>query len=143
MEAPELVRRYEAAWNAHDAEGCAACFEAEGVREWRILAPPHRPGSPFPRFVGRRALAESIREFMRAVPDLAIEVSSFTQGADGRICLEWRATGTHEGDWGPWQARGEPIDFCGVSLLSVGSEGFAEERVYWDGLLMMGELSLL
>jgi hypothetical protein len=133
-----IVARYADAWNAHDARACAGCFAPEGERVWRVLAPPHVPGDPFPRFRGRPAVEEGIASFMASVPDLCVEVPALSEGSDGRIWIEWRLTGTHQRDWGSWLAQGERVDFVGVSIFTLASEGIAEECLYWDTLLMTG-----
>jgi hypothetical protein len=132
-----LVARYADAWNARDPRGCAECFAPDGERVWHVLA-PHLPGDPFPRFRGRRAIEEAIAAFMAALPDVGVDVLALSDGSDGRIWTEWRLTGTHLGDLGPWAAQGERVDVVGVSIFTVTGRGFAEERVYWDNLLMMG-----
>lgn len=133
-----IVARYFDAWNDHDAAACASCFESDGVREWRVLAPPHIGGSPFPRFMGRATIAERIEDFMASVPDLDLDVSALSEGSDDRVWTEWRMRGTHAIDLGPWAARGEPVDFVGVSIFRIGAGGIAEETAYWDTLLMFG-----
>jgi ketosteroid isomerase-like protein len=131
-----IVARYFDAWNDHDARGCGDCFEPDGVREWRVLAPPHIGGHPFPRFVGRRAITERIEQLIASVPDLEVDVSALSEGSDDRVWTEWWLRGTHAIDLGPWPARGEPLDFVGVSIFRIGAGGIAEEVAYWDTMLM-------
>ena len=133
-----VVARYFDAWNDHDPAACGACFAPDGVREWRVLAPPHIGGAPFPRFVGPDAIADRIAEFMASVPDLELDMSALSAGSDERVWTEWRMRGTHAIDLGPWPARGEPVDFHGVSIFRIGDRGIAEEIAYWDTLLMFG-----
>jgi hypothetical protein len=133
-----IVARYADAWNDHDAQAAAACFSPRGVRVWQVLAPRHVPGDPFPRFVGRQAIGRRIQLFMDSIPDLRLEVSALSEGSDDRVWTEWRITGTHAVDLGSWAARGEQVDFVGVSIYRVGPEGIDEERAYWDTLLMRG-----
>lgn len=132
------VARYFDAWNDRDPVACGECFAPDGVREWRVLAPPHLEGAPFPRFVGRRAIAERIAAFMASVPDMELDISSLSAGSDDRIWTEWRVQGTHAIDLGHWAARGEPLDYLGVSIFRVGDQGIQEELVYWDTMLMIG-----
>jgi uncharacterized protein (TIGR02246 family) len=135
--AEALLDRYVEAWNAHDAWGCADCFTPDGVRTWRVLAPAHIPGDPFPTFAGRAAVRRGIQGLMDGLPDLGVEVLS-VRGAGDRLALEWRLCGTHVNDWGPWAARGEAVDVVGVSLLDLLGGEIAEERVFWDMALMTG-----
>ena len=85
-----VVARYFDAWNDRDPVACGECFAADGVREWRVLAPPHIGGRPFPRFVGPEAIGDRIAEFMASVPDLELEISALSAGSDARIWTEWR-----------------------------------------------------
>jgi ketosteroid isomerase-like protein len=133
-----VVARYFDAWNDRDPVACAACFEPDGAREWRVLAPPTVGGEPFPRFVGRGAIGERIALFMESVPDLELEVTALSEGSDARVWTEWRLHGTHASDLGAWPARGERVDFQGVSIFRIGEEGIAEEVAYWDSMLMFG-----
>jgi hypothetical protein len=130
------VRRYYDAWNALDAPGAAACFAPGGVREGRIMARATAPGHRFPRFEGRAAIEERIAGFMRAVPDLVVEILRTGEG-DGAIWVEWRLTGTHTGDWGGWEARGERVDVPAVSIFRMAGGLFAEEAEYIDPAVMM------
>jgi steroid delta-isomerase-like uncharacterized protein len=133
----ETVVAYMAAWNAHDARGCAGCFAEDGVREGRIMAQATRPGHRFPRFVGRAAIEERIAGFMAAVPDLAVQILRTAEGEDGSAWLEWRLTGTHRRDWGGWVARGEAVDVPAVCVYRVEGGLIREELEYIDpGVLM-------
>jgi steroid delta-isomerase-like uncharacterized protein len=131
-----IVARYIDAWNDHDARACAECFASDGVRVWQVLPPSHVPADPFPRFVGRAAIEERIAAFIASVDDLTVEVAALSEGSDERVWIEWRITGTNRGDRGPWTARGEPVDFVGVSIFRIEDGWIAEERAYWDTMLM-------
>jgi steroid delta-isomerase-like uncharacterized protein len=133
-----VVARYFDAWNDHDAAACGRCFAPDGVREWRVLAPPHIGGEPFPRFVGQDAITGRIAQFMAAVPDFELDVTALSAGSDGRVWTEWRIRGTHALDLGAWPAHGEPIDFQGVSIFRIEGGAIAEEVAYWDTMLMFG-----
>ena len=88
--------------------------------------------------MGPVAIGDRIAEFMASVPDLELDMSALSAGSDDRIWTEWRVRGTHAIDLGLWQARGEPLDYLGVSIFRVGDRGIEEEIVYWDTLLMLG-----
>ena len=133
----ETVARYYEAWNARDADGCAACFAPDGVREGRIMAQATSPGSRFPRFEGRAAIRERIAGFIAAVPDLEVEVVRTGLGEDGTVWVEWWLVGTHTGDWGRWTARGERVDVPAVSVFRIADGLIAEEAEYIDPAVMM------
>lgn len=128
---------YMAAWNAHDPDGCAACFAEDGVREGRILARATAGGARFPRFVGRAAIRERIAGFMVAVPDLRVEVLRVGEGPEDTAWLEWHLTGTHREDWGVWRAHGERVDVPAVSIYRVRDGRIIEETEYIDPAVMM------
>jgi ketosteroid isomerase-like protein len=88
--------------------------------------------------VGRVAIAAPIRALIESIPDLSVEVTALSEGSDERVWIEWRLTGTHEPDPGASHARGEPVDFVGVSIFRVESGRISEERAYWDTMLMGG-----
>jgi ketosteroid isomerase-like protein len=126
-----------ASWNRLDAGGCAECFAADGVREGRIMASATSPGSRFPRFEGRDAIRERIAGFMRAVPDLHVEITRITEDDDGNVWCEWRLRGTHTGDWGRWTATGARVDVPAVSIYAMQDGLITHEAEYLDPAVMM------
>ena len=133
----ETALAYMAAWNAMDADACASCFAEDGVREGRILARATAGGQRFPRFVGRKAIRDRIAGYMAAVPDLQVEVLRVGEGPQDTAWVEWRLTGTHQADWGAWEARGERVDVPAVSVYRVRDGLIAEEAEYIDPAVMM------
>jgi len=133
----ELILRYMEAWNARDADACAACFAEDGVREGRILASATRPVHRYPRFTGRAAIRERIAGFMAAVPDLHVEVRRLCESPDGTVWCEWFLTGTHAADWGRWAARGERVEVPAVSIYRTRDGLIQDEAEYLDPAVMM------
>lgn len=131
------IERYMASWNRLDADGCAACFAEDGVREGRIVASATRPGSRFPRFAGREAIRERIAGFMAAVPDLRVEIVRIAEDVAGNVWCEWRLTGTHRADWGAWRADGERVDVPAVSIYAMRDGLIEHEAEYLDPKVMM------
>jgi len=133
----ETILLYMESWNRLDADACASCFAEDGVREGRIMARATAPGRRFPRFEGRAAVRERIAGFMRAVPDLHVEVTRITEDAGGSVWCEWRLTGTHAADWGEWEARGERVDVPAVSIYRMRDGLVVHEAEYLDPAVMM------
>lgn len=129
-----VVDSYFAAWNSGDPQAVAAHFEADGVRHWRVVNNPavHTPE----RFEGTAAIAEGVKVFMDAVPDLRVEPGVYAETPDGAI-FEWTCRGHHSGAWGDWAGQGEELELPGVSVLRLRDGRIVEERMYFDPDMML------
>lgn len=115
-----------AAWNRGDADGTVAHVAEDVI--WRDVAlamPLH----------GRAALADGVRRYMTAFPDLHVEVTSLT--LDGsRLVQEWTVTGTHDAT-GRWtQAYGAAVTTFDDDAVMI------EGSLYWNPLAVFRQLGL-
>jgi hypothetical protein len=133
-----LLTRYEREWNLHDHRGCAGCFVADGVREFRVMSQRGLGDEPPGPVIGREAIGRDIAGVMSAVPDLSVEIVSAGYGSDRRLWTEWRLRGTHAADGGRWRGRARRIEVLGVSVFRLSNAGFVEERLYWDSAFLRG-----
>jgi steroid delta-isomerase-like uncharacterized protein len=115
-----------AAWNRGDADGTVAHMVEDVI--WRDVA----LGMPLN---GRAALADGVRRYMTAFPDLHVEVTSST--LDGtRLVQEWTVTGTH-GATGRWtQVYGATVTTFDDDAMMI------EGSLYWNPLTVMRQLGL-
>lgn len=94
-----LVRRVEAAINAHDLDALVACFAAD----YRLEMPCH----PARDFVGRAQVRRNWTRLFGAFPDL--RESMVHTCADGeQVWAEWEMTGTRS-DGRPMAMRGASV----------------------------------
>lgn len=86
--------------------------------------------------VGPEGFAQFQEEFIRAVPDLKLEVlNSLADGDD--VCVHWHATGTHCGTGMGMVPTDAKLDFQGVTWLRVQDGQIVEGWDFWNlGALM-------
>jgi steroid delta-isomerase-like uncharacterized protein len=115
-----------AAWNRGDAEGTVAHVAEDVI--WRDVA----LGMPLD---GRAALADGVRRYMTAFPDLHVEVTSST--LDGpRLAQEWTVTGTHN-ETGRWTR------VYGATVTTFDDDAvMIEGSLYWNPLTVLRQLGL-
>ena len=77
-----LAEDLNAAWNAHDPEKVASMYADDGAREEFIITQA--------RAVGREAIADQVRMYMEAMPDLALSIRDETHSGWCAIALPLR-----------------------------------------------------
>lgn len=111
----ELVRRLEAAVNAHDLEAVVACFAVD----YRNETPLH----PERDFIGREQVRRNWEQIFSFIPDVRAEVTK--QTADGDTV------------WSEWEHRGTRRDgtvhlMRGVVIFGVADGSAAWARFYLE-----------
>lgn len=134
MRREELIRRgreVTEAWNRGDADGVAA-GDAPDV----ITADCTLPES----IHGRDATRDLAAIYMRAFPDLRVEVTRALVEGDTLI-QEWVATGTHDGDLTGIAPTHRRVEIHGCAIADVDENGLTTEfHQYWDQMTMMRQL---
>jgi len=105
-------RRYADAWNSHNPENVAGFFAEAGS-----LSVNNGPPA-----IGRAAIAEIARGFMRDFPDLKVSMDSLTHDSDGTR-FHWTLTGTNSGPGG----SGKRVRISGHELWSLDGNGLVAE----------------
>lgn len=111
----ELVdfgNRYAAAWSSQDPERLAAFYAPDGTLQVN-------DGEPA---VGREAIAEKVRGFMEAFPDMVVEMRAMQGWSDGAE-FHWRWTGTNTGPGG----TGRSVALTGYEEWTFNAEGLIQE----------------
>jgi len=110
MNAIEVVRRYNQAWDGRDANAIVQLFAEGGT-----YSNPH---------AGQGLTGEAIANYARAVwaayPDFTIELVSAREIAPGQVAHEWRMRGTNTGslmDGSP--ATGRTVTLSGNDVIAV------------------------
>lgn len=114
----ELAKRYTAAWCSQIPGSVAACYSLEGSLTVNQNPP----------VAGRSAVAEVAGGFMKAFPDMRVQMDGLSADAD-RIVYRWTLTGTNTGPDG----TGMPVRISGYQDWRISADGLiAESKGYFD-----------
>jgi len=97
--------RYTTAWSSQNPASVAAFFSENGTLTINAAAP----------CVGRAAITEAARGFMRDFPDLAVSMDGLEQDGN-RVTYRWTLTGTHA-------ESGRRIKISGTEEWMIGPDG--------------------
>jgi steroid delta-isomerase-like uncharacterized protein len=128
-----IVEEHIRCENLHDLEAMMATFGMDARYDDEPWA-DHR--------VGRDGVRSYYTELLRALPDLAIEVTDWHFASES-VVVEVIIHGTHLGPWRGLPATGRRMKFplCGVYWFDA-SDKLACERIYYDRGTVMGQLGL-
>jgi predicted ester cyclase len=111
-ELTSFANRYAQAWCSENPESVAAFFAANGSLSVNDGAPA----------VGRAAIAEVARGFMRDLPDIVVMMDKVTRDSDGTK-FRWTFTGTNTGPGG----TGRRVRISGYELWKIDNDGLIAE----------------
>ena len=121
MTSDELIKfaaRYAEAWCSQNPDSVAA-FHAENGSLSVNDGPPA---------VGRAAIAEEARGFMRTFPDMVVTMDDVSRDSDGTK-FHWTLTGTNTGPGG----TGKRVRISGYELWKIDNVGLiAESKGHFD-----------
>ena len=103
-----FAKRYAEAWCSQNPENVAAFFAENGSLKVNDGPPA----------VGRAAIAEVARGFMRDLPDMIVTMDDVTHESDGTK-FHWTLTGTNTGRGG----TGKPLRISGYELWKINEDG--------------------
>ena len=103
-----FAKRYAEAWCSQNPESVAAFFAENG--SLRV--------NEGPPAVGRAAIAEVARGFMRDLPDMIVTMDDVTHDSDGTK-FHWTLTGTNTGPGG----TGKRLRISGYELWAISEDG--------------------
>src|SRR6266436_7892803 len=112
------AKRYAEAWCSQNPESVAAFFAEDGS-----LSVNDGPSA-----VGRAAIAEVARGFMRDLPDVVVTMDDVTHDSDGTK-FHWTLTGTNTGPGG----TGKRLRISGYELWKLDPDGLiGESKGHFD-----------
>ena len=113
-----FAERYAEAWCSQKPESVAAFFVENGSLSVNDGPPA----------VGRAAIAEVARGFMRDLPDMIVTMDDVTHESDGTK-FHWTLTGTNTGPGG----TGKRLQISGYELWKFDNDGLiAESKGHFD-----------
>jgi uncharacterized protein (TIGR02246 family) len=122
----DFAKRYTAAWCSQDPVSVAAHYSADGSLKINDGAPA----------AGRRAIAESAREFMTAFPDMQVLMDDVAIEGD-RVVYHWTLVGTNSGPGG----KGNRVRIRGFEVWKISEDGLiAESQGHFDAAAYQRQL---
>jgi uncharacterized protein (TIGR02246 family) len=113
-----FAKHYAEAWCSQNPESVAAFFAENGS-----LSVNNGPPA-----VGRAAIAEIARGFMRDFPDMIVTMDEVTTDSDGTK-FHWTLTGTNTGPGG----TGRRVQISGYELWKIDDDGLiGESKGHFD-----------
>jgi steroid delta-isomerase-like uncharacterized protein len=91
---------------------------------------------------GGAAIARYVAEVRSAYPDFRLEVID-SVAQDDRLAVHWVATGTHKGNFLGIAPTGKKIKVAGMTLARVQNGKLAEDRTFFDRILLFEQLGVL
>jgi len=107
-----FAKRYAEAWGSQNPESVAAFFAENGSLSVNDGPPA----------VGRAAITEVARGFMRDLPDMIVTMDDVTHASDGTK-FHWTLTGTNTGPGG----KGRRLCISGYELWKIDEDGLIAE----------------
>ena len=122
------AKRYAKAWGSQNPESVAAFFAENGSLSVNDGPPA----------VGRAAISEVARGFMRDLPDMIVTMDDVTHESGGTK-LHWTLTGTNTGPGG----TGKRLRISGYELWQIDEDGLiAESKGHFDSAEYERQLKL-
>jgi uncharacterized protein (TIGR02246 family) len=112
-----FAQRYAKAWCSQNPESVAAFFTDDGSLTVNDGAPA----------VGRVAIAEVARGFMREFPDMVVTMDDVSHDSDWTK-FHWTLTGTNTGPGG----TGNRVRISGYEFWQIDDDLIAESKGYFD-----------
>jgi predicted ester cyclase len=130
MTSDELTRfaqRYAEAWCSQNPESVAAFHAVSGSLQVNDGPPA----------VGRTAIAEEARGFMRAFPDMVVTFDKLEPDSNGTV-FHWTLSGTNTGAGG----TGKRVRISGYELWKIDNGLIAESKGHFDAAEYERQLKL-
>ncbi len=129
-----VLERETAAWNAHDADGVAACYSQDAVL--------YDVGVPEP-LRGRAAIRASVAGYLAAFSDFHAEAGEPIVSGN-RAAQEWKVTGTNDGELMGIAATGKSATTFGCGTAEFGEDGLIHRGGnYWNAAALMQQLGVV
>jgi len=123
----KFAKRYAEAWCSQNPESVAAFFAENGSLSVNDGPPA----------VGRAAIAEEARGFMRTFPDMVVTMDDVTHESRGTK-FHWTLTGTNNGPGG----TGKRVRISGYELWKIDNDGLiGESKGHFDSAEYERQLS--
>ena len=90
---------------------------------------------------GYAEILAGLRSFAGAFPDWHVEIESLI-ASDPYVVVEWRVSGTHEGEFRGHPATGRRFERRGCSVAEISGGKIRRYRDYFDRMTLLEQLGL-
>jgi steroid delta-isomerase-like uncharacterized protein len=133
-EITQALKRETEAWNAHDADGVAACYAEDAVLYDVGLPEPLR---------GRAAIRDSVAGYLAAFSDFHVSTGEPVVSGN-RTAQEWKVTGTNDGELFGMGPSGKSAITDGCGTAEFGDDGLIHRAGnYWNAAVLMQQLGIV
>jgi steroid delta-isomerase-like uncharacterized protein len=108
----------------------------------KVIHPEYQYWSPDNQLKGIGQLAEFIRAFRGAFPDLSLQIDDFFSSND-RTCTAFTLKGTHEQDFMGIPATKKPVEVHGMVISRIKDNKIVEDKEILDNLTFFQQLSIV
>jgi predicted ester cyclase len=116
----DFASRYAEAWCSQNPASVAAFYAENGSLSVNDGPPA----------IGRAAIAEEARGFMRTFPDMVVTMDKLVHDSEGTK-FHWTLNGTNTGPGG----TGKQVRISGYELWTINNDGLiAESKGHFDGV---------
>ena len=134
-EITQVLKRETEAWNAHDADGVAACYAVDAMLFDVGLPEPRR---------GRAAIRDSVAAYLAAFSDFHAVNLGEPIVSGNRTAQEWKVTGTNDGELMGIAPTGNSATTYGCGTAEFGEDGLIHRAGnYWNVAALMQQLGVL
>jgi len=95
--------------------------------------------TPIGMFEGIEGATQFVIKLREAFPDLNAKIEAQVVEGD-KIATLWRASGTHQGDFGSIPATGRDMETCGITMFRVADGKVIESWGFADMMSMLKQL---
>lgn len=82
-------------------------------------------------FHGLKAMKDVVQAWLKGFPDLHVE-NDIIVAENDIVSIQWRATGTHQGEFKGKQPYGKKVSYSGVTLYRIKNDKIVEYWAYLD-----------
>ena len=108
----------------------------------KVLHPEYQYWSPDSQLKGISQLADFIREFRGAFPDLSLQINDFFSSKE-RTCTAFTLKGTHEQNFMGIPATKKSVEVHGMVISRIKDNKIVEDKEILDNLTFFQQLNIV
>ena len=126
-----IIERYmEQVWNQKNTAIIKDLFAAEA-----------KIHSPLGNYQSVQAMKETVEKWLKAIPDLQVSLLNTLEEND-LVVSHWQAKGTHQHDFNEIAAKGNPVEYQGVTMYRMENGQVTEYWAYLDSWTLQSQMSV-